>query len=43
MTQAFASGTGFTHVVISIGGNDFLDTGGCMMGELLSRHRSRWW
>ena len=31
MTQAFASGTGFTHVVISIGGNDFLDTDGCMM------------
>ena len=32
MTQAFASGTGFL-VVISIGSNDFLDTGGCMMAS----------
>ena len=33
MTDAFSSthGSGYTHAVLSIGGNDFLDTGGCSM------------
>lgn len=30
---AFSEGSGYTHVVLSVGGNDFLDTPGCSMTQ----------